>query len=75
MRYSSLSPGRGRTTRLVAGPGGICRSLFAAAIAALVVALARPAAVVSVPTSKTTILLVAGCVAEHVLDRHRAKSA
>lgn len=58
VRYSSLSlvaaarPGSSRVRR------HLPFALFAAAIAALVVALARPAAVVSVPTSQTTILLV-----------------
>lgn len=58
VRFSSLSlvtaarPGTSRVRR------HLPFALFAASIAAIVVALARPAAVVSVPTSQTTILMV-----------------
>lgn len=57
VRFSSLS------LVVAARPGGsrirrhLPFALFAASLAAIVVALARPAAVVSVPTSQTTILL------------------
>jgi Ca-activated chloride channel family protein len=58
VRYSSLSlvaaarPGSSRIRR------HLPFALFAASIGAIVVALARPAAVVSVPTNQTTILMV-----------------
>jgi Ca-activated chloride channel family protein len=58
VRFSSLSlvaaarPGSSRVRR------HLPFALFSAAIAVIVVALARPAAVVGVPTSQTTILMV-----------------
>jgi Ca-activated chloride channel family protein len=58
VRYSSLSlvaaarPGSSRIRR------HLPFALFAASVATIVVALARPAAVVSVPTNQTTVLLV-----------------
>jgi Ca-activated chloride channel homolog len=57
IRYSSLTlvrPAIGRTSRV---RRHMPFALFVAALAALVLALGRPAAIVSVPTSQVTILL------------------
>jgi Ca-activated chloride channel homolog len=57
VRFSSLSlirPALGRTSRV---RRHLPFALFLGALASLVVALARPAAIVSVPTSQVTILL------------------
>lgn len=57
VRYSSLTlirPAIGRTSRI---RRHLPFALFVAALASLVVALARPAAIVSVPTSQVTIVL------------------
>jgi Ca-activated chloride channel family protein len=78
LRYSSLSliraaqPGTGRLRR------HLPFALFALAVAALAIALARPVAIASVPTSSTTIILtidVSGSMCSSDIDPTRLQAA